>query len=369
MPKPPAGGFTFGAGASGATSAPSTTIPTFNFGAKPSESTSAEKPNSSGPPSFSFKPPAGGFTFGAPATTTPSLFGAKPDSDAASTATQSSLFGGGSLFGAAKPKEAESSSKTADDKEATPSDSSPPKSSLYPFSALIDSKSPTPTPVGPKPNPPTFFSFGSTPATTPTQTPGTPDPAEKKPAFSFGFGAGKASSFSFGAATPGTSTPSSGSLGNPVGFSFGAPKDASGTGAVTPTPATVAGLEAAKAAHDPNARPEGSTASVISETPADSPAPESTDIVGAGEENEDTLISERGRAYKLKDGSWTDIGTGHFKIKKDKETGMARVLMRPEHGGNIILNFRFHPDLNPRPGQKPVNMTLVAIENGNPLNI
>lgn len=34
-----------------------------------------------------------------------------------------------------------------------------------------------------------------------------------------------------------------------------------------------------------------------------------------------------------------------------------------------MKNFRLHPDLNPRPGQKPVNLTIVAIENGKPLNI
>ncbi|KAG8995011.1 hypothetical protein FRB90_000287 [Tulasnella sp. 427] len=359
MPKPPTGGFSFGVGSS---------TPSFNFGPKPAESAASSEKSSSAP--FTFKPPSGGFTFGAQPAPAAPIFGSKSDSTTTSATAPVNLFGGSSLFGPPKPKETESDAMNSDDKDASSTEAPASKPALYPFSAL-DSKSPTPTPAPTKPSVPSFFSFGATPATTPTQTPGTPDPAEKKPAFAFSFGSGKAGAFNFGAATPGTSTPSSGSLGNPAGFSFGGPKDAIAAGTITPTPGTVAGLEAAKALHDPNAKPEGSTMSVVSEATADAAPPVSdvVDIVGAGEENEDTLLSERGKAYKLKEGAWTDIGTGNFKIKKDRETGTTRVLMRPEHGGNVILNFRFHRDLSPRVGQKPTNLTLVAIDDGKPLNI
>lgn len=364
LPKPPAGGF-FGQKAPESSPAPTTSAapplpfsfgapkptpaeaangtapkpPVFNFGAasKPADAKPAQADDSGKPatkPVFNFGTPSASVSFGG--ASAPNPFAFKPVDKTASSAP-SGPSGMSNLFGA-KPAEADSEKKPEE------------KKSLYPF-GMLESKSSTPSPAPPVKPP--FFSFGSTPATTPVHTPGTPDPAEKKPAMSFG-GFGSTKGFSFGAATPGGGTPSGGSLGNPVGFAFGSPpKDPFAAGAVTPSPATTAGLEAATAAANPLMKPASTVVSLAgsdlassrADTPAtepSAPAPAEDDIEGEGEENETNVFNERAKLYRFKQNSWVDMGVGRFKLKKHKETGAQRILMRTEHGRVLLVWSLLH---------------------------
>lgn len=62
----------------------------------------------------------------------------------------------------------------------------------------------------------------------------------------------------------------------------------------------------------------------------------STDIEGAGEEDETPVYTVRGKLLKLVEGKWNPLGLGYFKIKKHKETGKHRVLFRTEGNGHVV---------------------------------
>ncbi|KAG8898921.1 hypothetical protein FRB99_007061 [Tulasnella sp. 403] len=258
----PAGGFSWGqppkpttteasstpAAATMPTEAPK---PLFSFAppTKPATSNSAE---------LGAKPP---ILFGAPTGGQPSIpnFFTKPDDKP--KAPTPTPFGTSNIF-APKP---ESTNEAKTEKDKPTDTSSNAKPSLYPFSAFGESKPTTTTSALTASKPaPTFFSFSGTPAATPAQTPPAPNPVEKRPPLtSFGFGSGSSprGSFSFGSATPGM-TPPVGSLGNPVGFSFGSPPKDTAAGVPTPTPSTTAGLQAASAAANPFVPPASSVVSL-----------------------------------------------------------------------------------------------------------
>ncbi len=110
---------------------------------------------------------------------------------------------------------------------------------------------------------------------------------------------------------------------------------------MTPSPATTEGLQAAAKAA-PLFAPASSVASVAgTETPDEAPAVASTsgdvDVVLEGEQDEETVGFSRAKLFRFKDGSWVDMGTGQFKLKKHKETGVARVLMRSDSVNRVIL--------------------------------
>ncbi|KAG8979637.1 hypothetical protein FRB94_010765 [Tulasnella sp. JGI-2019a] len=307
----------------------------------------------------------------------------------------------GSFLGFGQPAQAQKKtpsesekSKENEKKEETPTSDAPGKASLYPFSALAPPPSSSPTPAAPtttapKPPVPSFFSFSSTPTATPAAIPPAPVPIEKRPSLSsFGFGSGSSTggkSWSFGTPTPG------GSLGNPVGFSFGSPpKDKVLATAPPPTAGTTAVLEAV-AATSSSAPPASSVASVIDGSvgvgtatvtressvavPVENGGSEAAtasadegDQIGEGEENEDTLAKARSKLYRFKDGAWADMGTGYFKLKQHKETGTKRVLMRNNSTGKVMLNFRVHSAMEPLIGIKPTIVKFTGHEDGQPVS-
>lgn len=57
----------------------------------------------------------------------------------------------------------------------------------------------------------------------------------------------------------------------------------------------------------------------------------------AGEEDETLVFECRARAFKLTTG-WTSQGTGIARLLKHPETGRARIVLRADPGGNVILN-------------------------------
>lgn len=65
-------------------------------------------------------------------------------------------------------------------------------------------------------------------------------------------------------------------------------------------------------------------------------------VAGAGEENEDTVIEQRGKLNRLEDGEYKLEGLGQFKLKrtKNEEDRKRRLLMRTDGNGNVILVSR-----------------------------
>jgi nucleoporin NUP2 len=62
---------------------------------------------------------------------------------------------------------------------------------------------------------------------------------------------------------------------------------------------------------------------------------------GEGEENEDTTHAIKSKVYKfVKEGAgakWADMGVGILRLKKHKETGARRVLLRNSSTGKILI--------------------------------
>ncbi|KAJ5814613.1 hypothetical protein N7474_006390 [Penicillium riverlandense] len=63
----------------------------------------------------------------------------------------------------------------------------------------------------------------------------------------------------------------------------------------------------------------------------------------SGEEEEDAVYECRARAFK-RDGSWKSQGTGICRLLVHRETHAARVVIRADPGGNIILNTHLKRD-------------------------
>ncbi|KAG8861727.1 hypothetical protein FRB96_002685 [Tulasnella sp. 330] len=383
LPAPPAGGF---------------------FPLKPASDAKAAEPkavpsNTEQKPMFSFGGNTGSNSFPTPLFGSSSVtFGASKADDMPKAPPAPPNFGSFVGFGQpAQTKKAEDAEKNKEVVTNAEKPTVPEKASLYPFSALGPPLTSTiSAPAATKPPVPSFFSFSSTPTATPAQTPPAPAPMEKRPSLSsFGFGSstgGKSWSF-------GTPTPTTGSLGNPVGFSFGSPpkekKDSETVcAAPPPTAGTTAILEAVAASSNSSEPPAMSIASVIdgsvggtrepsvafpsvavpsanaedggSATPT--AASDEGDQTGEGEENEDTLAKARAKLYRFKDGAWADMGTGHFKLKAHKETGTKRVLMRNEGPGKVMLNFRVHSAMEPALGAKPTVIKFTGHEEGQPVS-
>lgn len=92
----------------------------------------------------------------------------------------------------------------------------------------------------------------------------------------------------------------------------------------------------------PAAEVSGGPQETESETPPTAFEFTSTDIEGAGEEDETSVYAARGKLLKLVDGKWAPLGLGHFKIKKHKETGKQRVLFRTEGNGHVVAVWEIH---------------------------
>ncbi|CAL5874336.1 uncharacterized protein PFLUO_LOCUS8632 [Penicillium psychrofluorescens] len=137
------------------------------------------------------------------------------------------------------------------------------------------------------------------------------------------------SSLFTGVNTSGTSTPI-----------FGAPKGAPQTADQTWKPNTpikfaaesVPSTENATSADVTGDEEEGEPGAIFNLTNAK-----------AGEEEEDAVYECRARAFK-RDGSWKSQGTGICRLLVHRETHAARVVIRADPGGNIILNTHLKRD-------------------------
>ncbi|KAI6131685.1 hypothetical protein EDD16DRAFT_1469342 [Pisolithus croceorrhizus] len=180
-----------------------------------------------------------------------------------------------------------------------------------------------------------------------------------------GFGASPQTSSIFGFGKP------AGSIGNPVGFGFGAlaPKasDSGPTGflkslpAVSPPPTENSG--------ESTPQPEGNEES----PPAEDDAAKSLttgghDEEGEGEEDEETMHAVRCKVFRLAKtedrNEWRDLGIGTLRLKKHKENNTRRVLMRNSLSGRILINFRLFSDL--KPSLAKTSISFVGHENGAP---
>jgi len=110
---------------------------------------------------------------------------------------------------------------------------------------------------------------------------------------------------------------------NPGSTSTSTPTDTSKESEETPAESTGAG--------------EGGDASAE----AGGPAMNLADQAGAGEEDEETVIEQRGKLFLFENGSNAVKGLGQFKLKRAKEAEggkrKRRLLMRVAGNGNVIL--------------------------------
>jgi nucleoporin NUP2 len=60
-------------------------------------------------------------------------------------------------------------------------------------------------------------------------------------------------------------------------------------------------------------------------------------LAGEGEEDEDTVLEQRGKLYRLQNGKYEVVGLGVFKVKRSKEGGKRRLLLRRDGSGHVIL--------------------------------
>ena len=166
------------------------------------------------------------------------------------------------------------------------------------------------------------FSFSSKPATSSGTTPASNTGFSfSKPAASSATGA--TPSFSFNAAPATQSSSPSPS----VGFSFtpvtgSAASSAPVSGTTTPADTSDAASPAESAAATSDA---GATSGLLGE--------------GEGEEDEDVTHDARAKFWKFdQEGkSWKDLGIGFVKLKKHKETGKHRMLVRNEANGKVVV--------------------------------
>ncbi|RMJ27057.1 hypothetical protein PHISP_02066 [Aspergillus sp. HF37] len=117
------------------------------------------------------------------------------------------------------------------------------------------------------------------------------------------------------------------------GFSFGAPTP-QGSSMLTPP---VANSEASRSTTP------GFTSDTGAEDSGDGEAAESLPQAelargGAGEENEDVIMEMRSKGLQFKNDNWNSEGVGLVRVLKDRSTSRARVLLRADPSGKVILN-------------------------------
>ncbi|KAG2055224.1 hypothetical protein BDR06DRAFT_954413 [Suillus hirtellus] len=345
---------TFGFGATTSEDNPATPSPfgtseapksAFSFGTKSADS------NSSSSSSFSFAPPA------APAPTpAPSKDKDKDDSKASSAFGSSSSIpnffasskAASSTFSDSKPTSAFGTTtlfgNSTDSK--TPSFFTPGSSDLFNKVSAKTGTGNEDTKTG------STGLFSSSSFTPPTNT--FASAATDKPTSAFGtFGGGsppKGNGFTFGKA-------GGGSIGNPVGFGFGVAKPADGASTsssnapaefsfgVPPTKSVSPPMDtASRSDSQPAATDEGTDDAKLLPT-------SNHDGEGEGEEDEETTYTVKAKVFKLSKTSdkseWKELGIGMFRLKKHKETGARRALMRNSATGRIVINFRLFVSLTP----------------------
>ncbi|KAH7888696.1 hypothetical protein F5I97DRAFT_737112 [Phlebopus sp. FC_14] len=207
--------------------------------------------------------------------------------------------------------------------------------------------------------------FGGTTSDASTSSSGILPP--DKPVSAFGNSSPpKASVFGFGKP--------SGSIGNPVGFGFGGPTSQGDR----PGPSTgfTFGTQLSKPADNPSTTDKSTDSTPQPENneggEEDEPArllPTSNhDEEGEGEEDEETMHVVKCKVFRLlktEDKSeWKDFGVGMLRLKKHKQTGARRVLMRNSSTGRILINFRLYNGL--RPTVAKTMISFIGHDNGTP---
>ncbi|KAH8828275.1 hypothetical protein DL96DRAFT_1815531 [Flagelloscypha sp. PMI_526] len=325
----------------------SSTLTTSIFG-----KTSVEPPKTNGTDVSSFKAPpsTSSFSFGN-TTNSPSTLsssGGFKFNNPASTDSKDSTLGGSTSggFTFAKPDAAEPSSKPT----SLFGSGQPSTSPTFALSSSESAKSAFP------PVPTSLFGSTSTSGDSkPAASTITPKPlfggSSGSSGFNFGTsGAGSTSPFAapsttqssiFG--TSGSSTPT-GSLGNKVGFSFGSP---------LPTPSSTPPVKSDDSAEGSSTNPAPTSAAIGGPNPYD--------VEGEGEQDEETVHQVKSKVLILstdKDGKqgWNELGTGFLRIKRHKETGVRRLLLRNSTTGKINVNFLLYKGIAPTAKAKAVTI-------------
>ncbi|KAJ4468116.1 hypothetical protein J3R30DRAFT_1674957 [Lentinula aciculospora] len=308
------------------------------FGAKVSESSSSTSPAPGGgftPKLDSDKPLSSPFSF--PSTKPSSSSSAFSFSPAGSINPPTSISS--SKPGESTPKISESSTTTSLFGSKAP----PLPSSAFSFGTPPSTSGSTPNLFGVPPSPSVF---GMPSTSTPFGTSGT------IPKFT-GFGG-------FGSA--GRSTPSAGSIGNPVGFGFGSPtKSESSSGFSFANPPS-SSIKAKEKTTEGEVEEGGNIQATQSDMNADEPRSKLLgvnphDEEGEGEENEETVHFVRSKVFRMKKveegtSGWAEMGTGILRVKKHKDTGQRRLLLRNSNTGKIIINFNLYTGLKPTVNKK-----------------
>ncbi|KAJ3749012.1 hypothetical protein DFH05DRAFT_1389340 [Lentinula detonsa] len=319
------------------------------FGAKLAESSSTSNPFGGGgftPKLDAVKPSSSPFSF--PSTTPSSSTSAFSFPPAGSIATSSSFPSSKPSQGAPKPSE--SSTTTSLFGAKAPSSSASP----FSFGTPPSTSGSTPNLFGAPPSPSVF----GVPSNTASSTSSAFGTSGTTPKFG-GFGG-------FGGA--GKTSPSAGSIGNPVGFGFGNPsKPASSSkfSFANPPPTLKAKEEPVEKEETAEAEAggNGDDQAAQPDTKPDNAGSKPLfgvnphDEEGEGEQNEETLHAIRSKAFRMKkadEGSsgWADLGTGVLRLKKNKETGQRRLLLRNSNTGKIIINFNLYTGLKPTINKK-----------------
>jgi len=83
------------------------------------------------------------------------------------------------------------------------------------------------------------------------------------------------------------------------------------------------------------------------------------DQEGVGEEDEETTHSVKCKVYKLNkaDGGagWADMGVGFLRVKRHKETGSRRILLRNSSSGKLVINFNIYAGMKPTANKQTVS--------------
>ncbi|KAI9569655.1 hypothetical protein HD554DRAFT_2171097 [Boletus coccyginus] len=387
---------------------PSGSAPTqlpFGLTSKPSEPSTSSSATTSEPPKSAFAfpasntstststlPPTSGFSFAAPSsianTTSTPVAGSSSQENEGSSASSSArptstapTLGSGSVPNFFATTKSTSPFGTSD---AASKPASVFGSSVFGNSSTTESSksmfNPSPSPSNPdsKDNfkvPTTLF--GNATATSSATPASIFRPSPDRPVSSFGSASPpKTSAFAFGKPA--------GSIGNPVGFTFGGSPSSAGD-------TTIAGSSSAgfSSFGAPSTKPSESLFSpaTTDKSSESTPQPEAEgnedggeeeaakllpshahDEEGEGEEDEVTMHVVRCKVYRLfrSEGKseWKDLGVGMFRLKKHKETNVRRVLMRNSSTGRILINFRMHGNLKPSLAKNAVS--LVGYESSTP---
>jgi len=141
-------------------------------------------------------------------------------------------------------------------------------------------------------------------------------------------------------------TPPAADANSKTGFSFG-----SGFSA-TPAPALSATDESGETKTGEGGEEEVDHAKILSPVSVH-------DQEGEGEEEEETIHNVKTKVYKMNKAEgvveWTDMGIGFLRMKKHKETGSRRLLLRNSSTGKLVINFNLHTGMKPTSNKQTVS--------------